>query len=475
MRHAELVVAALVAVVGCGPAVGLTDEHDPELLEARRQALACSPVSGTVVARALVEQDPVVLARFGFDRTLKQVLSSANASATTADATGLFQAWMRTWDTGAAVGCDRPSVDPSNYGLRCPRTAEASLANEDPFAPAPRITFQPVAIFNRFDLAPSNGANCGEYRIVYAMQGSRGRAFIIFEAALPNPRPDLKADGCLPIAQFWQGLSKVSAASTRASQLEKFFYLGTAISGVVPVVSALNYGMPPTAGGANGSGQVRTNFFVDPVQLGSRQWHLREFKVQRSCPTSGLCSVSMRHISAKNNPANEVFADGHKNSANFRSAFLNSVKALSGASAADLSMSTSFTFNEFESVSQGSQDVVYDNFASPGMRSAIATKLQSLGSTLTVSELLARATTQTCAGCHQLSNFANLGGGLVWPPAGGFVHVDEFGNLSQALTTAFLPKRLTVLEGFINARCSGAATTSLPGLTVAGTAEGASN
>ena len=29
--------------------------------------------------------------------------------------------------------------------------------------------FFPVALFNRFDLAPEDGAHCGEYRIVYAM------------------------------------------------------------------------------------------------------------------------------------------------------------------------------------------------------------------------------------------------------------------------------------------------------------------
>jgi hypothetical protein len=87
-----------------------------------------------------------------------------------------------------------------------------------------------------------------------------------------------------------------------------------------------------------------------------------------------------------------------------------------------------------------------------GPRSATRTQLTQLGSTLTVDNILDRATTQTCGGCHQLSNNARLGGGLVWPPSRGFVHIDEQSALSAALTTTFIPHRLRVLEAFITAR-----------------------
>lgn len=109
-------------------------------------------------------------------------------------------------------------------------------------------------------------------------------------------------------------------------------------------------------------------------------------------------------------------------------------------------------------------------------RNAIQAKLTAIGSTLTVNNILDRATTQTCGGCHQLSNGAPLGGGLTWPSSGFFVHVDESGFLSQALTGTFLPHRKTVLEKFINDRCDGsAASDEAPGQTIGGSAEGAAN
>jgi hypothetical protein len=41
---------------------------------------------------------------------------------------------------------------------------------------SPASSFAPVALFNRFDLVPADGAHCGEYRIVCAMHdGAAGR------------------------------------------------------------------------------------------------------------------------------------------------------------------------------------------------------------------------------------------------------------------------------------------------------------
>jgi len=43
----------------------------------------------------------------------------------------------------------------------------------------------------------------------------------------------------------------------------------------------------------------------------------------------------------------------------------------------------------------------------------------------------------------------NLGGGLVWPSSLNFVHVNENGQLSTALTGTFLPHRLEILTEFL--------------------------
>src|SRR6185436_3426806 len=105
----------------------------------------------------------------------------------------------------------------------------------------------------------------------------------------------------------------------------------------------------------------------------------------------------------------------------------------------------------------------------------IKAELTDLGSTLTVNQVLNRATTQTCAGCHMVSNGQALGGGLTWPSSLGFVHIDESSALSPALSGTFLPRRKAVLEKFINDRCaSGTAPAPADG-TIGGSPEGSPN
>ena len=72
---------------------------------------------------------------------------------------------------------------------------------------------KPLAVFNRFDLAPADFAHCGEYRIVYGKENpafAPNRFLLIFEASVPNPDPDEGEAGCRPITEFWAGLSGIS-------------------------------------------------------------------------------------------------------------------------------------------------------------------------------------------------------------------------------------------------------------------------
>ncbi len=462
----------LFLLVACGSAGNL-----PETGQSGSAVTAC--VSGTDRSRSLAVTDAAALQKFGFGRVMDQVRVSGNV-APTQTSTDLFQTWMRTFKKGPG-GCDDPKIDPNKYGLVCPRDAEAKLAGVDPFAANAKVTFSPVALFNRFDLAPQDGKNCGEYRIVYAMKSTDpnigGRAFIIFEAALPNPTPALGIDACLPVATFWQGLSSNPDAADRAAKLEAFYFTG--LPGFAPVVQAANYGLP-NARGAHTAGQVRTNFFVDSVR-----WHLREFKTLRTCTgqSPDTCRLDLEHVAAKANPANELFAGTADRSAGFRTAFAAQVPALLATSVAGIGMSTADKFNEYESVSQvnfgQSGDVDYAIFAGPEMRKTVQGALDAAGSSITVDQLLHRATTQTCGGCHQISQEPNhdLGGGLVVQPSLGFVQVDEQGNLSDALKKQFLPARKAILEKFINDRCVGGngGFVPVPGLTLGGSPEGAAN
>jgi hypothetical protein len=384
---------------------------------------------------------------------MRALTESAGATTTPRQ---LWKQWM-----GAFADCD----DPHGYGIGCPRV-EAGLASSDPFLEGADNSFEPVAIMNRFDLAPKNGAHCGEYRIIYALHNVRpvgsppdprliDRGFLIFEAALPNPEPARGADACLPVAKFWRDLSDVADATERASRIAAFFYTGTAIQGFPAVVDAAHYGGP---------GQIRTNMFVE-----SEQWNLREFKLDRACGST--CTLSFRRAPVQQNPAEELFQN---DASGFWNAFVSQVGPLSAPSVSGIRMSLAARFDEQESASSASTAVVYRNKANLQLIKPILASLDARGSTLTPNNIFDRATSQTCAGCHQLSNGAPLGDGLTWPSSLGFVHVDEQSHLSPALTGTFLPHRKTVLAKFIADRCSGVSESDTAE-TLGGSAVGAAN
>jgi hypothetical protein len=411
-----------------------------------------APVSGTITSRSLVVTDPAILARFPLSRTLDAIRASGQRQlgphATvdrTWNNTTMFQAWFR--DNFGTSACLHPNVNSFGFGMVCPRPEER-LATQDPFAPNAPVTFEPIGLFNRFDLMPSDGRTCGEYRIVYAMRRRGpstigGRGFMIFEGVLPNPDSATGVEGCVGVARFWQALSADASVTSRADKLERFYYTGGTVRGFGPVVDASNYG------GLFG-GQVRTNMFVD-----SREWNLGEFVVRgfgTPVGTSQNVRIQFVRTFVADNPAEELFAGtrpSHVATAAFPTLFaapdLNSI-----------AMSTSYiptrglNMNEFES-SASSGAVIYRNFANANMRATIQAELTRLRSPLTVDNILDRASTQTCGGCHALAAGRQLGGGLRWPSAL-FVHIDESGNLSPALTQVFLPHRLATLEAFINAR-----------------------
>jgi hypothetical protein len=83
-------------------------------------------------------------------------------------------------------------------------------------------------------------------------------------------------------------------------------------------------------------------------------------------------------------------------------------------------------------------------------------------STLTPSDIAARAQSLTCAGCHHFSGGSNLEGGIVFPFTLGFVHQSESAAtmenspdgglrfpISPALDQVFLVHRAQVLRTFL--------------------------
>jgi hypothetical protein len=415
-----------------------------------RQAVVAGPV--TVDARrALAVTEKAIVSGF----SLRTVLDKLAAQSGVTGLTGT-QLFKQLWDTqnpspGLTTGphCnDFPSVN--NFPYRC-RTAEGAQAQN----PDTELNnYSAIGLFNRFDLAPANGADCGEYRIVFGKTGGIGRNFLIFEAVLANPRPELGLEGCRPVAKFWSDLSANTDVASRKSALVNFYFNG--LSGFMPVVHVENYGL--LGAGRSSTGQIRTNQFI------GSPWLLREFKLKKTCGTS--CSMVFQPVTDKTNPFGKLFSSSSTEplAAEFQNTFFPSqvaALAVNDLNAFNYAVPDKFNTGESAAESFGADD--YDRqFSTTGtLASNIQAKLTQLNSTLTPAQIVARAKALSCAGCHALSNNQSLGGGLTWPRSLDFTHVSERQTevgqdgerflISDALKDVFLPQRKVVLENFMNA------------------------
>jgi hypothetical protein len=422
------------------------------------------------IRRSLVVTEQPILERFPFQRVLDQLVAQGGvANLTSLD---LFRQWWDTQNPGPGLGlgphCDDATDGAgqavlNDFPYTCrPAPAEGAQAAGDPFTdPDGSIeAYVPIGLFNRFDVAPADGSHCGEHRIVYARRSgiSSGidRNLIIFEAVLPNPRPDQGLKGCHTIAKFWADLTKEADITRRADALETFYFQG--VANVGPVVHVSNFGS-----NALGAGQIRTNQFM---QTGaSKIWSLREFKLVRTCAGGTCTALTVVPVTDKVNPFGPLFspAGTHPRTAAFQNAFIEQVPALAASSLTAIDMRVADSFNTGQSQASGSTENNYvaQFGATPSdFQGDIDAALQQLGSTLTASDMVARAQALSCAGCHRLSNGAALGGGLVWPASLGFTHVTEQQTetvdgiarfrISEALETVFLPKRKQVLDDYLN-------------------------
>ncbi len=403
--------------------------------------------------RSLAVTEQAILDRF----TLQRVLDQLAAQSSVPGLTGL-QLFRQLWDTqnpapGLGLGehCTDNAGRFNDFPYAC-RPEEGAQANVDPFNPPGNPnSYRALGLFNRFDLAPTNGENCGEYRMVFGKStASPGRNFIIFEAVLANPRPDRGLDGCWPVANFWASLSQENNLATRATRLENFFFLG--FPGFDPVVHIDNYGNATD----RTTGQVRTNQFIRPL------WLLREFKLREGCDEFG-CRLVFERATVKTNPAEELFNETstHPKAAAFRAFFIDSIDELAQGNINTFNYAVPDTFNHGESDAQTASRTYASQFASsPNFRAAIQARITTLGLPLTPNQLVARAQALSCGGCHQTANNADVGfGAQRFPNSLAFTHTSEQTEssadgprhlISPALTGTFLPHRKAVLEGFLN-------------------------
>lgn len=445
--------------------------------------------------RSLAVTEQSILARFSFERVMNQLASQSGVAGLTG--LRLFQQWWDTQNPGPGLGlgphCDDEMVNGSatlnGYPYDCrPAPAEGALAAVDPFANAGSNpdAFIPVGLFNRFDLAPPDGEHCGEHRIVYAkrsgMTNDNDRNLIIFEAAIPNPTPSKGLAGCFPIASFWASLS-TQPTQRRAALLETFYFTG--LTGrdrptdenkrpvtLAPVVHIDNFGNV-------GRGQIRTNQFMQPVS--PRVWSLREFHIRRTCADSACTAATVVPVTVKTNPWGGLFSPNvadtalpeyHHGAPIFQKWLPARIGGLLGDDVLGFTLPNTTAFDNAQSNSSGSAENRYAvqlGAAGSPFWQALEAALTVANSSLTPDQVVLRAQTQSCAGCHQLNNAFDsvtqinnpgpVGGGLTWPASLRFVHISEQQpervgadtrfRISAALTTSFLPARAQLLKEYL--------------------------
>lgn len=414
--------------------IGIGVEEDEEV---------CVPPPGVVMPeRVLLESNTAALTGVTLPDVLKALASNGGHAG---DPLRIYQQIFDSYATADvgqlpdAIHCGDEQTDgaPSlnGYPIECNRVELNHVNDPD--------SFRPTAFVNRVDLAPANGAHCGQQRMIFA-SNSIFRAFIIVEAQIPNPAPELGIDGCLPLAQFWLNQNDIADASVRGQRLTQAFLFG------LPELQEAGFGPFYTAENLTvGSGQIRTNTFdQDP-------WTLREFKL--ALDGGSISALPFPVAEAPNGQLwneNVPLAQGPA----CRENFLNAIDGLLTNDLEQMSFVVDGPCKDAESRNDFSQD--YSSQLSAGFRDQLEERL--IGTGLSGEDIANRAQfAGSCIGCHNESSFKSLGNGVTAPPSSDFPHVTEFAQsctggeagecfpISTALSTGFLPTRMLVMSGLL--------------------------
>ena len=167
---------------------------------------------------------------FSFRRTIAAILDSVPPQVSSGPSNAAAQeAFVKTMinsfqmPTGQALNAQAGILMPLDD-----RTEAAELDAADLLDDTSPTGMKPLALFNRFDLAPDNWSHCGEHRIVYGRgrpnpASPLDRFLMIFEAMVPNPGTG--PEGCRRVAEFWAGLTDLDDVD-QAKKLSAFYYEG---------------------------------------------------------------------------------------------------------------------------------------------------------------------------------------------------------------------------------------------------------
>lgn len=424
------------------------------------------------VEPALVVRDPEVLANFSLEQVLEQIIAGTGA------AIEPLELLQRLFDTENAtagavftdnVHCDSPdnvafAGRPAQY---CPR-AEGQLAKSAGLLiPGDPDYLAPVAIFNRFDLLPSDASTCGQYRLVFAKESGRtdpaNRVLLSFDATLPNPSRLIAA--CRPVAELWASLPTLGA-SAMARELHRLFFDG--IAELPPVITAEHLGA--------GASRCDYDLLCGEVRVAQGMQEPFEYRelMASVVPVAGKTKLAFLPSTNAGSIRPDLFDLGPANleGLGFRGTLLSSLSLLS-QNVSRISMYSSPIVEAGETAVEGPASPTFRqrvvSASDPDIEAfddSLRPALTSLSTMCPPDDLLSplgvveRVTALSCAGCHAPSHVLAEGRDLscdtVWPESLGLTHVDEHGELSPALNEEFLPYRRKVLNTFLQA-CDDAA------------------
>lgn len=396
---------------------------------------------------SVIELNQTALSSF----TLAEVMGAiATNAGLPSDPTLLYQTVIDSYASAANgrleiarhCGDETTNGEPSLNGfpLRCDRIETQQFDNLNQWFA--------TALVSRVDLAPEDGSNCGQQRMVFA-NNANGRIFMILEAQIPNPHPECGVSACRPLAQAWLDLSR-NDPETRAKLLREMFLTGSA--------SLTEAGFPPFINANNmtvGSGTIRTNNFDD------FPWTLREFKV---VVNEGGGEVIAVPFPVAESPRGELWNDTSTHPA-AEACRANFLEALEGVLTDNVSRMR-FVVDDACKNSESQNDIFTEDYAthlnsgSGAFAREIEARIEGTG--LTATDIANRARFGgSCIGCHMESSGAFLGNGVFAPFSIDFPQIIEFTDLcadgslncfgiSPGLRQEFLPHRQQVHEALLS-------------------------
>jgi hypothetical protein len=413
------------------------------VIEVEEDGSVCVPPEGVLMPeRMLLETNVDAVSSLSLFSVLEALATNGGRND---DPLALYQ---QIWDSYAsadlarlpdAIHCGDETTDGvptlNGYPIDCNRQ---ELFHVDTLG-----SFFPTAFVNRIDLAPANGAHCGQQRMIFA-SNAQNRAFVIVEAQIPNPAPELGIEGCLPLARFWLDQNNIADPFERGQRLAQAFLFGD------PELGAFGFGPFYTAENLTvGSGQIRTNTFdQDP-------WALREFKL--ALDGDALRAVPFPVAESPHGALwneNIPLPQGEA----CRENFLSALDGLLTDDMSQMSFVVDGACKNSESRNDFSED--YANQLGDGFRAQLEERLSGTG--LGADDIANRAHfAGSCIGCHMEARGKFLGNGVSAPDPFDFPQVlesaqgctgGEQGSCfmpSNALTSTFLPGRMLVMSNLL--------------------------